>query len=74
VTKENQLQVGLLVCGAVLRALIHTHPNKEALSIDLQERFAALEAAMTSGDEGLGDQELSHLKIAMDAFLWPLHH
>jgi hypothetical protein len=71
VTKENQLQVGLLVCAAALRALIRTHPNKEALRGELEERFAALEA---TSDETLGQQQRAHMKIAMDAFLWPLDH
>ena len=70
-TKENQLQVGLLVCAAALRALISTHPNKDALRSDLQERFAVLEA---TSDESLGQQEIAHMKTAMDAFLWPLDH
>ena len=72
-TKENQLQVGLLVCQTLLEALIRTHPNKEALRRELNERFAFLEATAAT-DESLGAQERGHMKTAMDAFLWQLDH
>ena len=72
-TKENQLQVGLLVCEAVLEALMRTHPNKDELHRELSERFTALQvSAMSEGS--LGAQEEAQLKTAMGAFLSNLEH
>ena len=71
-TKENQLRVGLLVCETVLEALIRTHPNKEDLRRELAVRFAGLEQTALTGDEPLGEQEQTHMKATMSAFLWQL--
>ena len=72
-TKENQLQVGLIVCEAVLEALMRTHPNKDELRRELSERFATLQvSAMSEGS--LGDQEDAQLKTTMGAFLSNLDH
>ena len=72
-TKENQLLVGPLVCETVLEALIRTHPNKETLRRELDERFAVLQATALT-DEYLGAQERAHLTATMDSFSWQLDH
>jgi hypothetical protein len=68
VTKENQLQIGLLVCETVLEALMSTHPNKGELRRELTGRLAALQVS-AMGEGSLGEQQEAQLKTAVAAFL-----
>lgn len=67
-TKENQLQIGLLVCETVLEALMSTHPDKGALRRELTQRFAALQVS-AMGEDCLGEQQEAQLKTAVAAVL-----
>ena len=71
-TKQEQLHIGLIVCQAVLEALIRTHPDKASLKRELSAQFETREVAAVTED-GLGEQEQAHLKASIDAFLWQLN-